>query len=400
MTNNLDLILTLTGGLGAGLVLGYLTERMRLSPTVGYLLAGIAIGPFTPGFVASSSIASQLAEVGVILLMFGVGLHFNLKDLYAVRTVAIPGALIQSTVSAAVTIAVTCAFGWPLGAGLVFGTAISVASTVVLTRVLADNDELQTPAGHIAVGWLLVEDILTVVALVVLPIVTVREPVAHGGHSLAVALALAMLKIGALSVFTLLVGMRVIPKLLTYIVNTASRELFTLAVLVIALGIAVGSAELFGASMALGAFLAGVVVGQSDFSARAAAEALPLRDAFAVLFFVAIGMLFDPSQLLDHLPLTIATLAVVLLAKPLIAFAVIALFKRPLRTAVLVAIALGQIGEFSFIVAGLGRELGVLPREATQTLVVVAIASITVNPLLWKAVIPIVDRLARVPDVL
>ena len=368
MPHNIDLILTLTGGLAAALVLGFLSERVRLSPIVGYLLAGIAIGPFTPGFVANTAIAEQFAEVGVILLMFGVGIHFDLKDLFAVRKVAIPGAIVQSAVATVLGIGVTRLFGWDFQSGVVFGIAISVASTVVLLRVLADNNELQTPAGHVAVGWLLVEDVLTVIALVILPLVVGPAVGAASGDGIAWPLAKAVLKIGVLCVFTLLVGVRVIPRILTSIARSGSRELFTLAVLVIALGIAVGSAKLFGASMALGAFLAGMVMGQSDFSARAASEALPLRDAFAVLFFVAMGMLFDPTQLVNHIPLTLATLGVVMLGKPLAALVVVFALRHPVRTAVAVAIALAQVGEFSFMVAALGRQLQVLPPEATQAL--------------------------------
>lgn len=394
MPHNIDLILTFTGGLAAALVFGALTQRLRLSPIVGYLLAGVMVGPFTPGFVADSSIAEQFAEVGVILLMFGVGLHFDLKDLYAVRNVAVPGAILQSLVATALGAWVAHVFGWSFDAGLVFGIAISVASTVVLLRVLSDHDELQSRAGHVAVGWLLVEDILTVVALVILPLV-VGQSARSGGEGLAWPLVLAVLKIGALCVFTLVIGTRLLPKVLTHVAKSGSRELFTLTVLVLALGIAVGSAKLFGASMALGAFLAGMVVGQSDFSARAASEALPLRDAFAVLFFVAMGMLFDPSQLMTHLPLTLATLAVVMIGKPLAALLVVFVLRYPARTAFSVAIALAQVGEFSFMVAALGRQLQVLPPEATQSLVAVSIISITLNPLLYKLVDPISRRFTK-----
>lgn len=395
MPHNVDLILTFTGGLAAALVFGYLTDRIRLSPIVGYLLAGVAVGPFTPGYVADSGIADQFAEVGVILLMFGVGIHFDLKDLYAVRKVALPGAIIQSAFATALAAVVVRWFGWSFEAGIVFGVAVSVASTVVLLRVLADNGELQTPAGHIAIGWLLVEDVLTVLALVILPLLVGHEVDASSDEGLAWPLAKAVLKIGGLCVFTFMVGTRLIPKILTHIAKTGSRELFTLSVLAIALGIAVGAAKLFGASMALGAFLAGMVVGQSDFSARAAAEALPLRDAFAVLFFVAMGMLFDPMQLFDHLPLTLATLAIVMIGKPIAALAVVFVLRRPARTAFAVAIALAQIGEFSFMVASLGRQLHVLPPEATQALVATSIVSITLNPLLFKLVGPLSRRFGK-----
>jgi CPA2 family monovalent cation:H+ antiporter-2 len=387
MPHNLDLIFTLTGGLTAALFLGYVTQRLRLSPIVGYLLAGVFVGPFTPGFVAHGGIAEQLAELGVILLMFGVGLQFHMKELLAVKGVAIPGAVAQSAVATLLGALLATAFGWSWGAGVVFGLAISVASTVVLIRVLSDNDELHTKAGHVAVGWLVVEDLFTVLVLVMLPVV------AQGGESgeFVQSVGLAVVKIGALVAFTLIFGRRLIPKLLDHVARTRSRELFTLTVLVLALGIAVGSAKLFGASMALGAFLAGIVVGQSDFSSRAASEALPMRDAFAVLFFVSMGMLFDPGQLLPNLPLTLLTFAIVLIAKPLAALAVVLLLKRPPKVAAAVAVALAQIGEFSFILAALGRSLDILPAEATQVLVAVAVASITLNPLVFR-VVPALTR--------
>ena len=287
--HHLDLILTLTGGLATALVLGYLTHRFGLSPIVGYLVGGIVIGPHTPGFVANQALAEQLAEVGVILLMFGVGLQFHLTELLAVRRVALPGAVGQICVVTGLGTGVALVFGWDWGAGIVFGLALSVASTVVLLRVLADHRALHTPTGHIAVGWLVVEDLCTVLVLVLLPGV-------FGGSSaglgpLLLALGVAALKLTVLVGFTLLVGGRLIPWLLERVAATRSRELFTLTILVLALGIAVGSAMLFGVSMALGAFLAGLVVGRSDFSLRAASEALPMRDAFAVLFFVSVGML-------------------------------------------------------------------------------------------------------------
>jgi CPA2 family monovalent cation:H+ antiporter-2 len=387
MPHNLDLILTLTGGLTAALVFGFVTQRLRLSPIVGYLLAGVAVGPFTPGFVAHGGIAEQLAELGVILLMFGVGLHFHLNELLAVRKVALPGAVAQIAVATGLGVLVTQSAGFSAGAGVVFGLAIAVASTVVLLRVLSDYDALHTPAGHIAVGWLLVEDIFTVLVLVMLPIVVGQQA---GGRStdLLLSAGAAVIKIAALVAFTLIAGQRLIPALLGYVARTRSRELFTLTVLVLALGIAVGSAQLFGASMALGAFLAGMVVGQSDFSSRAASDALPMRDAFAVLFFVSVGMLFDPSQVAANLGLIGATLAVILVGKPLAAFLVVIALRRPVKTAVVVAVALAQIGEFSFILAALGRQLGVLPERANQALVAASIVSITLNPLLFRLVDP------------
>jgi len=397
MPHNLDLIFTLTGGLLAALLFGLVTQRLKLSPIVGYLLAGVAVGPFTPGFVAKAEIAEQLAELGVILLMFGVGLHFHVKELLAVRRLALPGALVQIAVATGLGVLVTRATGWGTTAGIVFGLAIAVASTVVLLRVLADHDALHTPSGHVAVGWLLVEDIFTVLVLVVLPIV-VQDHGPRGAGDIALSLSIASLKVVALIAFTLVFGRRVIPKLLDFVAKTRSRELFTLAVLALALGVAVGSAKLFGASMALGAFLAGMVVGQSEFSSRAASEALPMRDAFSVLFFVAMGMLFDPLSLPENVGLIAATLAVILVGKPLAALGVVLVLRGPPRTAVSAALALAQIGEFSFILAALGRQLEILPQQATQVMVAASIISITLNPLLFKLVDP-VSRwlLARLP---
>lgn len=389
MPHNIDLILTLAGGLGFALVLGFITQKLRLSPIVGYLLAGVVVGPHSPGFVADAATASQFAEIGVILLMFGVGLHFHLKDLMAVRKVALPGAVAQILLATLLGAAVTWCFDWPLEQGIVYGMAISVASTVVLTRVLADNRALHTPTGHIAVGWLIVEDLFTILALVLLPAITgaFRNGEAGAG-GLWTTLGLTLLKLGALVVFTLVVGQKVIPKFLGYVARTGTRDLFTLAVLALAIGIAVGSAEFFSASMALGAFLAGMVVGQSDFSARAAAEALPMRDAFAVLFFVSVGMLFDPASLARGWPLMLATLAVVLVGKSAAAVAVVLLLKKPLHCALSVAVALAQIGEFSFILAAVAANLGLLPPQAAGALVVTAVVSITLNPLLFKLVDP------------
>ena len=381
-----DLILTLTGGLGAALVLGYITQRLGLSPIVGYLLAGTLVGPHTPGFVADASLAEQLAEVGVILLMFGVGLQFHVEELLAVRRVAIPGAVAQSAVATGLGAVLAHSFGWPWSAGLIFGMALAVASTVVLVRVLADNNDLHTQAGHIAVGWLVVEDLFTVIALVLLP--ALFGP-ATGTTPLWATLAVTALKVTALVAFTAIVGTRVIPWLLDHVAATRSRELFTLTVLVIALGIAVGSALLFSVSMALGAFLAGMVVGRSDYSLRAASDALPMRDAFAVLFFVSVGMLLDPAALMTSPGLVLGALAVVLVAKPLVALLFVWVMRYPFRAALTAAIALGQIGEFSFILASMGRSLGVLPDEATNVLVAASIASIVVNPVAYRAIRPI-----------
>lgn len=393
MTHNIDLILTLTGGLFAALVCGYVTHRVGLSPIVGYLLAGILVGPNTPGFVADRHLADQMAEIGVILLMFGVGLHFHLDELLAVRRIAIPGAVGQSAVATALGVAVALVLGWGWAAGVVYGLALSVASTVVLTRVLADNNHLHTPTGHIAVGWLVVEDLFTVIVLVLLPVLL------GDGGNVFVALGLTALKIGALMAVAVPIGAKVLPWLLTRVAATKSRELFTLTVLVIALGIAVGSAKLFDVSMALGAFLAGMIVGRSEFSLRAATDALPMRDAFAVLFFVSVGMLLDPRFLTSAPGPALATLAIVLIAKPAIAFLIVLVRGYPVRTALAVAVVLGQIGEFSFILAAVGSKLKVLPDHggATNALVVAAIISISLNPLLYRAVGPVERWLQRRP---
>ena len=390
--HSIDLILLLASAFTLAAVCGFLTNRAGLSPIVGYLVAGLMVGPYTPGFVADQHLAEQLAEVGVILLMFGVGLQFHIEELLAVRKVAIPGAVVQSAVATGLGVLVARVAGWPLSAGIVFGIALSVASTVVLVRILADNRHLHTKAGQIAVGWLVVEDLFTVVVLVLLP-----AAAGASAASLGLTILLAVLKITVLAVFTMTAGGRLIPWLLNHVAQTRSRELFTLTVLALALGIAVAAAKLFGASMALGAFLGGMVVGQSEFSVRAASEALPMRDAFAVLFFVSIGMLLDPQYLVRAPGLIALTLAVVLLGKPLSALAITTLLGRPLHVGLPVAVVLSQIGEFSFIVASLGNSLGLLTTDATQTLVATAIVSITLNPILYRAAQSVIRRLPVPP---
>jgi monovalent cation:H+ antiporter-2, CPA2 family len=381
------LILTLTGGLVGALIAGYVTHRLKMSPIVGYLLAGLVVGPHTPGFVADHVLAEQLAEVGVILLMFGVGLQFHVEELLAVRRVAVPGAIVQSAVATALGVAVGVFSGWSYAAGVVFGVALSVASTVVLVRMLSDNDQLHTPTGHLAVGWLVVEDLFTVLVLVLMPALLGRDQ----GHSTAGTLAMAVVKVALLVVITTWVGGRVVPWLLTLVARTRSRELFTLAVLAVALGIAVASAHLFGVSMALGAFLAGLIVGRSEFSLRAAADALPMRDAFAVLFFVSVGMLLNPIEMLQHPGLVVAALAIVVVGKPAAAFAIVRLFRQPIRVALPVSAALGQVGEFSFIVATLAHQLGVMTDGARNAIVGASVLSITLNPLMFRT-IPAIER--------
>jgi CPA2 family monovalent cation:H+ antiporter-2 len=387
---DLELILTLAAGLGAALLFGYITHRLGLSPTVGYLLAGVAIGPNTPGFIANPELAEQLAEIGIILLMFGVGLQFRIEELLAVRRVAIPGA--AAGIAAATLLGASAArmFGWGWSASVVFGLTLSVASTVVLVRVLADSRQLHTSSGHIAVGWLIVEDLFTVTALVALPTVTAGGTLAGVFGSVA----LTVLQTVVLVTLAAVAGQRFIPALLDRVAATRSRELFTLTVLVLALGIAVAAATIFGLSMALGAFIAGMAVGRSEYSLRAATDALPMRDAFAVLFFVSVGMLLDPLQLFEVPWIFLAALAVVVFGKPLVAAAVVALMRYPIHTVLTVPSSLAQIGEFSFILAALARDLGVLPDIALNIVVAVSITSIVVNPLVAKAIAP-VERLLR-----
>jgi CPA2 family monovalent cation:H+ antiporter-2 len=383
-------LVNLSVSLVLALALGLLTQRLRLSPIVGYLLAGIVLGPRTPGFVADPQMAHDFAEVGVILLMFGVGLHFNFNDLLAVRRIAIPGSLGQVLVATALGTIVVVSLGMGTGKGIVLGIAVSVASTVVLIRVLADNDLLQTNQGHIAVGWLILEDIFTVFVLVVLPgLASIwGEPRGRGGDLLA-ALSGAIAKFAGLSLLVVFVGRKAIPWLLGLVARTRSRELFTLSILGLALAIATGSAALFGVSMALGAFLAGIVVGQTEVSHQAAADALPMRDAFAVLFFVSVGMLFDPQAIVKDPLLLVGLLGIVILAKPLTAFLIIWFLRYSVRTAITVALALAQIGEFSFLLANEAMGLGLLSSDGQSVLVACALISIAANPLLFRAIAPL-----------
>lgn len=382
-----NIIYTLTAGLSIALVLGFVTQKMKLSPIIGYLIAGMIVGPFSPGFVADSSAANQFAEIGIILLMFGIGLHFHIKDLLAVKHIAIPGAAAQIGATALFSMLLAHLFGWSWSAGLVFGISISVASTVVLTRVLAENHTLHSPTGHLAIGWLIVEDLFTIFVLVLLPSFFTSH---HSGiNTIGWAFVLTIIKLTALIAFALAFGRKLLPLILSYVAKTGARDLFTLVILVLALGMAVGAAEFFGASMALGAFLAGLVVGQSDFSARAASEALPMRDAFAVLFFVSVGMLFNPFSITSEWQLVIAALFIVIVIKPLVAFVVVKLLGGSSTKALCVGVSLAQIGEFSFILAGLGVSLGVLPENAASAIIVVAIISITLNPLLYRLIRPI-----------
>lgn len=384
--HELPLVATIAAAFTSAWLLGLLTQRLRLSPIVGYLLAGVLIGPHTPGFVGDVHIAQQLAEVGVILLMFGVGLHFHWKDLLAVKAVAIPGAVAQSLIATLLAMVVFSWFGVPPKTGVVMGLALSVASTVVLMRVLLDADRLNAPEGHVAVGWLLVEDLFTVVVIVLIPALAgAGEPGTPERAPLIQVLGLTVLKLGALVGIVFFAGARAVPWVLVQVARLRSRELFTLTVLVFSVAVAAGSYFFFGASMALGAFLAGMVVAQSPVSHQAAADALPLRDAFAVLFFVSVGMLLDPVFLVRQPGMIAAALGIILIAKPLAAWVVVALLGHSVRTALTVAIGLAQIGEFSFILSDLARRHGLMTEEGHSVLVAAAILSITVNPLLFRA---------------
>ena len=397
--HDLPLITTIAAAFTAAWLLGLLTQRLGLSPIVGYLLAGVLIGPHSPGFVGDVDLAHQLAEVGVILLMFGVGLHFHLKDLLAVKSVAIPGAIGQSLVATLLGIAVFAALGLPVKSGAVIGMAMAVASTVVLMRVLMDADALNTPQGHVAVGWLLVEDVFTVIILVLIPVLGTDASAAEGATrpGLWASLGLALLKLSALVAIVMLGGSRAIPWVLVQVARLRSRELFTLTVLVFSIAIAAASYAFFGASMALGAFLAGMVVAQSPVSHQAAADALPMRDAFAVLFFVSVGMLFDPAFVVREPLMILAALAIILIAKPLAALLIVALLGHSARTALTVALGLAQIGEFSFILSELARKHGLMPESGHNVLVAAAIISITLNPILFRSLNPIEARLRRRP---
>jgi monovalent cation:H+ antiporter-2, CPA2 family len=382
-----SLIATIVAGLGLAFVFGAIANRLKLPVLVGYLLAGVLVGPFTPGYVADQELAPQLAEIGVILLMFGVGLHFSLKDLMAVRSIAIPGAVVQIAAATVMGLGLAAVLGWSVGAGLVFGLALSVASTVVLLRALQERRLIETGRGKIAVGWLIVEDLAMVLALVLLPalsgVLGGEAPAHQGSGGVLGAFAVTIGKVVAFVAVMLIVGRRLIPWILHRIAHTGSRELFRLAVLAIALGVAFGSAALFGVSFALGAFFAGMIMAESELSQQAANETLPLRDAFAVLFFVSIGMLFDPMVLLREPLAVLATLAIIVVGKSIAALIIVLAFRRPMSTALTISVSLAQIGEFSFILAGLGVSLKLLPDDGRDLVLAGAILSILVNPLLF-----------------
>jgi CPA2 family monovalent cation:H+ antiporter-2 len=390
-----DLLMTIAAGLGVALVFGYATQRLGLSPIVGYLIAGIVVGPNTPGYEANADIAKEFAELGVILLMFGVGLHFDVKELQRVRDLCVPGAIFQCFATFSLGFASARFFGWDWSSSIIFAVAIAFSSTVVVTRILADANELQTHVGNIAIGWLIVQDVLAVLAMVLLPNLSAGE--ADGPTNVVWIAVVALAKIGVVVLAITWIGGRVIPSILQHVAATKSRELFTLSVLVLVLGIALTSSKIFGISMALGAFLAGVVVGQSEFSLRAAIDALPMRDAFAVLFFVSIGMLFDPVVLTQSKGILIATTFIVLLGTPLACIFFLLAMGQPLRMSLRVGLSLSQIGEFSFIVANLGRQQELLPVDAMHVLVTVSIVTIALAPMMQWMAVPLAAWVRRNP---
>ncbi|QOW24946.1 YbaL family putative K(+) efflux transporter [Lysobacter sp. H23M47] len=391
MPHETDLINIIAVGLLLAFVFGALANRLRLSPLVGYLAAGIVAGPFTPGFVGDQDLAAQLAEIGVMLLMFGVGLHFSIKDLMAVKWIAIPGALAQTTVATLLGWGLASWMGWSTVHGLVFGFSLATASTVVLLRAMEDRRLLDTNRGRIAVGWLIVEDLLCVVALVLMPVLGEITNPSPGGEvhtfgSIVVSMVLTVMQVSAFVAVMLVVGRRVIPWVLERTAGTGSRELFTLAVLSIALGVAYGSAELFGVSFALGAFFAGLLLNESEFSHKAASDSLPLRDAFAVLFFVSVGMLFDPRILVEQPLHVLATVLIILFGKSAAAYVIVRAFGYPNITALTISASLAQIGEFAFIIAGLGVALGIMNDEAQDLVLAGALITIMLNPLIFVLV--------------
>ncbi|MBN9308028.1 MAG: cation:proton antiporter [Devosia sp.] len=401
MPHSTPLISTIVAGLVLAFILGAVANRLRMPPLVGYLIAGVLVGPNTPGFVGDTELATELSEIGVILLMFGVGLHFSLKDLLSVRALAVPGAIVQIAGATIMGLGLATLLGWGIGAGLLFGLALSVASTVVLLKALEDRHMIDSEKGRIAVGWLIVEDLAMVLALVLIPAIAsisgiagaeVHDPFVDfverftGDLGIPGILGITTVKLAAFVGFMLVVGRRLIPALLHYTAHTGSRELFRLAVLAIALGVAAGAAYLFGVSLALGAFFAGMILSESELSHRAAQESLPLRDAFAVLFFVAVGMLFDPMILINNPLPVLATVFIIVIGKSILAYVIVTAFKRPLGTALTVSASLAQIGEFSFILAGLGVGLGILPEAGRDLILAGAIVSIILNPVIFIAV--------------
>jgi CPA2 family monovalent cation:H+ antiporter-2 len=391
MDHNVTLISTIAAGFGLALIFGFIAERFKLSALVGYLVAGILIGPTTPGFIADAHIASQLSEIGVMLLMFGVGLHFSIDDLMAVKRIAIPGAIVQMTFATLLGMYLSHWWGWSLGQGLIFGLALSCASTVVLLRALESRGMIDSMNGKITVGWLIVEDLLTVLVLVLLPplanLLGGTVPISSN-QPLWQTIVFTLLQVAGFILIMLVIGKRLLPWLLWHIAKTGSRELFTLAVVSTAIGIAYVASALFSVSFALGAFFAGMVMRESEFSHRAAEESLPLRDAFAVLFFVSVGMLFQPAVIIEQPLNVLAVVGVIVVGKSIAAMVITLAFRYPLNTALIVAASLAQIGEFSFILAGLGMSLGLLPTEGMSLILAAALISIALNPLLFSAIQP------------
>jgi monovalent cation:H+ antiporter-2, CPA2 family len=406
MPHDTPLIATIVAGLGLAFLFGAIAQRLRVPPLVGYLLAGVAVGPFTPGFVADQALATELAEIGIILLMFGVGLHFSLNDLLSVRSIALPGALVQMGAATIFGLGLALSMKWTVGAGLVFGLALSVASTVVLMRAIQERHLAESEQGRIAVGWLIVEDLAMVIALVLLPALApvlggsngsiASDPLAaRFGLGLIGVLGLTFIKVSFFIGFMLVVGRRVVPWVLHYIAHTGSRELFRLAVLSIALSVAFGAAKLFGVSLALGAFFAGMILSESALSQRAAEESLPLRDAFAVLFFVSVGMLFDPTTIVREPWPVAATLLIIVFGKSVAAFLIVLAFRHPVATALTISASLAQVGEFSFILAELGVNLNLLPSQGRDLILAGAILSILVNPLMFAIAARLSQRIGN-----
>ncbi|WP_445116606.1 cation:proton antiporter [Acinetobacter sp. WZC-1] len=393
MPHNVDLIILLAVGFGIALLFGYIAARLRLPPLIGYLIAGMMISPNTPGVVADITLANQLAELGVMFLMFGVGMHFSLNDLMQVRRIALPGAILQIAVATLLGMTVSMCWGWSFGSALVFGLSLSCASTVVLLKALGDKGLLNSINGKIAVGWLLVEDLVMVLVLVLLPATAVlmggHSPIGHESHNLWLTLGMTLLKVTGFIAFMLVIGKRLVPMIMQFVVRLGSRELFTLTVVAAAVSIAYGSYAIFGVSMALGAFFAGMVVRESDFSHRAEEETLPLREVFSILFFISVGMLFDPRIIFEQPLHILAVIAIIMVGKTLAAMALVLFFRYPINTALTVGASLAQIGEFSFILATMGLSLGLLTHEAQNLILAGALFSITLNSFLFSAIEPI-----------
>lgn len=398
VAHDLPLVTTIAMGFTSAFACGLIASKLRLSPIVGYLIAGILIGPFTPGIMADPAIAEQLSEIGILLLMFGVGLHFSLKDLWEVRRIAIPGAIVQIGAATGLGLLVSHFWGWSLGSGLMFGLALSVASTVVLLRALEEHNLMQSNNGHIAIGWLIVEDIVMVLALVLIPSIAASNSDA-ADTNLLINLGVAIGKITLFVILMVVAGKRILPWLLTTVARTRSRELFTLSVFAVAMGVAFGASSLFGVSFALGAFFAGMMIRESDLSHEAADKALPLQDAFAVLFFVSVGMLFNPYVLVEQPLRVLLTAGIIVVGKSIAAFLIILLFRYPMKTGMIVSAGLAQIGEFSFILAAIGISYGILPEEGRDLILAGAIISIALNPLFFVTSRWIYEWMARHPNI-